>query len=367
MKILPINIYSAKNKVNIQNSQNKIYNSNPIFTSQNDSFESSPKSMIDMQFESLENKIANNVQPYLESTKDKFIKVAKIGYDSQEKLKIVQSGEQHLFSNTVSALKNDSFENAEKIAQPYKQYQDNIKYFESTAKNMETSSFSTPEIQNYIEQNREKMYQNSEEVEKLEPIYNKVEESKQSMLEELDKFKFRNRKVKDLADVNKSATVGLLFSGYQEANDIIKEFNSLKTGYKNKSIPMYQLEKRIEKLHYSIDDFNPEAEKKNETLDYIDRFLEKNKDYYATTVSKNYLKNVYKKLNQKSNETIERYSNDLDEYIALNSPNLNQDIIDKTIETQNKVNEKLNNLIQIEKNKYYEQSYNDFQKNNPDF
>ena len=35
MKILPINIYSAKN---IQNSQNRIYNSNPIFTSQNDSF-----------------------------------------------------------------------------------------------------------------------------------------------------------------------------------------------------------------------------------------------------------------------------------------------------------------------------------------
>lgn len=76
------------------------------------------------------------------------------------------------------------------------------------------------------------MYQNSEEVEKLEPIYDKVEESKQNMLEELDKYKFQNRKVKDLADVNKSATVGLLFSGYQEANDIIKEFNNLKTGTK---------------------------------------------------------------------------------------------------------------------------------------
>ena len=84
MKILPINIYSTKN---IQSSQNRIYNSNPIFTSQNDSFESAPKSMIDVQFETLENKIANNVQPYLEATKDKFIKVAKIGYDSQEKLK----------------------------------------------------------------------------------------------------------------------------------------------------------------------------------------------------------------------------------------------------------------------------------------
>lgn len=47
MKILPINIYSAKN---IQNSHNRIYNSNPIFTSQNDSFESAPKSMIDVQF-----------------------------------------------------------------------------------------------------------------------------------------------------------------------------------------------------------------------------------------------------------------------------------------------------------------------------
>ncbi len=364
MKILPINIYSAKN---IQNSQNRIYNSNPIFTSQNDSFESAPKSMIDVQFETLENKIANNVQPYLEATKDKFIKVAKIGYDSQEKLKIVQKGEQRLFSNVVSALKNDSFENAEKIAQPYKQYQNNIKYFEATAKNMETSSFSTPEIQNYIERNREKMYQNSEEVEKLEPIYDKVEESKQNMLEELDKYKFQNRKVKDLADVNKSATVGLLFSSYQEANDIIKEFNNLKNGYKNKSIPMYQLEKRLEKLHYNVDDFNPTSEKKNEDLDYIDRFLEKNKEYYVTTVSKDYLKSVYEKLNQKSNEAIEKYSNDLDEYIEQNSPNLNQDIIDKTIETQNKINERLNNLIQAEKNKFYEQSYKDFQKNNPDF
>lgn len=38
---------------------------------------------------------------------------------------------------------------------------------------------------------------------------------------------------------------------------------------------MYQLEKRLEKLHYSIDDFNPTSEKKNEDLDYIDRFLEK--------------------------------------------------------------------------------------------
>ena len=354
MKILPINIYSAKN---IQNSQNRIYNSNPIFTSQNDSFESAPKSMIDVQFETLENKIANNVQPYLEATKDKFIKVAKIGYDSQEKLKIVQKGEQRLFSNVVSALKNYSFENAEKIVQPYKQYQNNIKYFD----------FLSSGIIGGIERNREKMYQNSEEVEKLEPIYDKVEESKQNMLEELDKYKFQNRKVKDLADVNKSATVGLLFSGYQEANDIIKEFNNLKNGYKNKSIPMYQLEKRLEKLHYSIDDFNLTSEKKNEDLDYIDRFLEKNKDYYATTVSKDYLKSVYEKLNQKSNEAIEKYSNDLDEYIEQNSPNLNQDIIDKTIETQNKINERLNNLIQAEKNKFYEQSYKDFQKNNPDF
>ena len=150
-------------------------------------------------------------------------------------------------------------------------------------------------------------------------------------------------------------------------NDIIKEFNNLKNGYKNKSIPMYQLEKRLEKLHYNVDDFNPTSEKKNEDLDYIDRFLEKNKDYYATTVSKDYLKSVYEKLNQKSNEAIEKYSNDLDEYIEQNSPNLNQDIIDKTIETQNKINERLNNLIQAEKNKFYEQSYKDFQKNNPDF
>lgn len=364
MKILPINIYSAKN---IRNSQNKIYNSNPIFTSQNDSFESSPKSMIDVQFETLENKIANNVQPYLDATKDKFIKVAKIGYDSQEKLKIVQNGEQRLFSNTISALKNDSFENAKKITEPYKKYQDNIKYFESTAKNMETSSFSTPEIENYIEQNRERMYQNSEEVEKLEPIYNKVEETKNNMLEELDKYTFKNRKVKELADVNKSATVGLLFSGYQEANDIIKEFNNLKSGYKNKSIPMYQLEKRLEKMHYSIDGFNPTSEKKKEDLEYIDRFLEKNKDYYATTVSKDYIENVYKILNKKSDDTIEKYSNDLDEYIELNSPHLNQNIINKTIETQNNINEELNNLIQIEKNKFYEQSYNNFRKNNPDF
>ena len=33
----------------------------------------------------------------------------------------------------------------------------------------------------------------------------------------------------------------------------------------------------------------------------------------------------------------------------------------------NKINERLNNLIQAEKNKFYEQSYKDFQKNNPDF
>lgn len=71
------------------------------------------------------------------------------------------------------------------------------------------------------------------------------------------------------------------------------------------------------------------------------------------------------KLKKKMDETISQYADKIDDCVkSSDTSNIDFDVINTTLQDQEEINNRLNDLIQQEKVKYYEQSYKKFQDEN---
>ena len=154
-----------------------LYLSKPTFSGK-DRFEG--KSIIQTGLDELKADIEEEIIPYREKYKDTFIQLGKIGYDSQEKLKLVKDYETRLMNKKLNAENNETFIQASKNALLFEKYKNNIDEFERTAEFVQKNDYySNPEILKTIEKNRSKMIRDAKEFTKIETLYNKTNETKE--------------------------------------------------------------------------------------------------------------------------------------------------------------------------------------------
>lgn len=366
MKIAPINLFS---KVYQNNNDNLPKTTN--FSTQKTNLLRSPVtdtvhfgSYETEQMNIIQNSITKLVQPYINENKDTFNKLARIGYDMQEKLKIYQNSEQKLFYKELDATQNDKIQKAHNLTQPAKKYHDNIIYFERLSKTTQNSPYSTTEIKNFINQNKNKMTQNKELFSPFAQAANSITELENKMNDELSTIRKTNsEEVRNLAIKKDEIVFRLMFSPYNDAVNIIKDFDELKKDFHK--TPIYDTDKKIGRISEAIDDFKKDEQSRNEFPQTMKQILSTNKDYAKTTKSKEEINQNYDDINTKMNEIINLYSNEIEKYAnSFDTSKLDYNEINQTLETQKDINNKLSELIQKAKDAYYEESFKKFEEGN---
>lgn len=366
MKIAPINLFS---KVYQNNNDNLPKTTN--FSTQKTNLLRSPVtdtvhfgSYETEQMNIIQNSITKLVQPYINENKDTFNKLARIGYDMQEKLKIYQDSEQKLFYKELDATQNDKIQKAHNLTQPAKTYHDNIIYFERLSKTTQNSPYSTTEIKNFINQNKNKMTQNKELFSPFAQAANSITELENKMNDELSTIRKTNsEEVRNLAIKKDEIVFRLMFSPYNDAVNIIKDFDELKKDFHK--TPIYDTDKEIGRISEAIDDFKKDEQSRNEFPQTMKQILSANKDYAQTTKSKEEINQNYDDINTKMNEIINLYSNEIENYAnSFDTSKLDYNEINQTLETQKDINNKLSELIQKAKDAYYEESFKKFEEGN---
>ena len=366
MKIAPINLFS---KVYQNNNDNLPKTTN--FSTQKTNLLRSPVtdtvhfgSYETEQMNIIQNSITKLVQPYINENKDTFNKLARIGYDMQEKLKIYQDSEQKLFYKELDATQNDKIQKAHTLTQPGKKYHDNIIYFERLSKTTQNSPYSTTEIKDFINQNKNKMTQNKELFSPFAQAANTIAELENKMNDELSTIRKTNsEEVRNLAIKKDEIVFRLMFSPYNDAVNIIKDFDELKKDFHKTTI--YDTDKKIGRISEAIDDFKKDEQSRNEFPQTMKQILSANKDYAKTTKSKEEINQNYDDINTKMNEIINLYSNEIEKYAnSFDTSKLDYNEINQTLETQKDINNKLSELIQKAKDAYYEESFKKFEEGN---
>lgn len=366
MKIAPINLFS---KVYQNNNDNLPKTTN--FSTQKTNLLRSPVtdtvhfgSYETEQMNIIQNSITKLVQPYINENKDTFNKLARIGYDMQEKLKIYQDSEQKLFYKELDATQNGKIQKAHTLTQPAKKYHDNIIYFERLSKTTQNSPYSTTEIKNFINQNKNKMTQNKELFSPFAQAANSITELENKMNDELSTIRKTNsEEVRNLAIKKEEIVFRLMFSPYNDAVNIIKDFDELKKDFHK--TPIYDTDKKIGRISEAIDDFKKDEQSRNEFPQTMKQILSANKDYAKTTKSKEEINQNYDDINTKMNEIINLYSNEIENYAnSFDTSKLDYNEINQTLETQKDINNKLSELIQKAKDAYYEESFKKFEEGN---
>lgn len=366
MKIAPINLFS---KVYQNNNDNLPKTTN--FSTQKTNLLRSPVtdtvhfgSYETEQMNILQNSITKLVQPYISENKDTFNKLARIGYDMQEKLKIYQDSEQKLFYKELDATQNDKIQKAHNLTQPAKTFRDNIIYFDRLSKTTQNSPYSTTEIKNFINQNKNKMTQNKELFSPFAQAANTIAELENKMNDELSTIRKTNsEEVRNLAIKKDEIVFRLMFSPYNDAVNIIKDFDELKKDFHK--TPIYDTGKKIGRISEAIDDFKKDEQSRNEFPQTMKQILSANKDYAKTTKSKEEINQNYDDINTKMNEIINLYSNEIENYAnSFDTSKLDYNEINQTLETQKDINNKLSELIQKAKDAYYEESFKKFEEGN---
>ncbi len=366
MKIAPINLFS---KVYQNNNDNLPKTTN--FSTQKTNLLRSPVtdtvhfgSYETEQMNIIQNSITKLVQPYINENKDTFNKLARIGYDMQEKLKIYQEGEQKLFYKELDATQNDKIQKAHNLTQPAKTFRDNIIYFDRLSETTQNSPYSTTEIKNFINQNKNKMTQNKELFSPFAQAANSITELENKMNDELSTIRKTNsEEVRNLAIKKDEIVFRLMFSPYNDAVNIIKDFDELKKDFHK--TPIYDTDKKIGRISEAIDDFKKDEQSRNEFPQTMKQILSANKDYAKTTKSKEEINQNYDDINTKMNEIINLYSNEIEKYAnSFDTSKIDYNEINQTLETQKDINNKLSELIQKAKDAYYEESFKKFEEGN---
>lgn len=366
MKIAPINLFS---KVYQNNNDNLPKTTN--FSTQKTNLLRSPVtdtvhfgSYETEQMNIIQNSITKLVQPYINENKDTFNKLARIGYDMQEKLKIYQNSEQKLFYKELDATQNDKIQKAHNLTQPAKTFRDNIIYFDRLSETTQNSPYSTTEIKNFINQNKNKMTQNKELFSPFAQAANTITELENKMNDELSTIRKTNsEEVRNLAIKKDEIVFRLMFSPYNDAINIIKDFDELKKDFHK--TPIYDTDKKIGRISEAIDDFKKDEQSRNEFPQTMKQILSANKDYAKTTKSKEEINQNYDDINTKMNEIINLYSNEIENYAnSFDTSKLDYNDINQTLETQKDINNKLSELIQKAKDAYYEESFKKFEEGN---
>lgn len=366
MKIAPINLFS---KV-YQNNNDNLPKTTKFSTLKTNLLRSPVTDTVHFgsyeteQMNIIQNSITKLVQPYINENKDTFNKLARIGYDMQEKLKIYQEGEQKLFYKELDATQNDKIQKARTLTQPAKKYHDNIIYFERLSKTTQNSPYSTTEIKNFINQNKNKMTQNKELFSPFAQAANSITELENKMNDELSTIRKTNsEEVRNLAIKKDEIVFRLMFSPYNDAVNIIKDFDELKKDFHK--TPIYDTDKKIGQISEAIDDFKKDEQSRNEFPQTMKQILSANKDYAKTTKSKEEINQNYDDINTKMNEIINLYSNEIENYAnSFDTSKIDYNEINQTLETQKDINNKLSELIQKAKDAYYEESFKNFEEGN---
>lgn len=361
MFITPINYNIATVDTKYQQNKN-IKHSKKLFFTAKDSF--NMDSIVECQLSTLTTKLDTEIRPYFTKNKNKYLQLAKIGYDSQEKLKIISSYETKLMHKKLNALDNPNLKHIQNILNPYEEFQNNIKEFERTNNFVRTHPiYATAQILNTIEKSRAKIYKDREEFEKLTPLYKKFSEIKITLDKDLSNIASKNmpnfsKKIQQLNNQNKEAVLLFMISDFQECSMILKDYDSILADYKNKNQPPYQIYERIEKLNYKINNLLENPDKKQHVTSETEKFLEKHKNYEKENLSRKEIEKTYNQLlkntdyiiNQKANEL----TSDLENYQTKISPRIS----DRALKAQAKIIKNINYLIQKEKEKFYANSSN---------
>ncbi len=353
MRILPVNF----------NNYNPVYNTKtqkstmtPVFNGQ-DTFKSG--SVLDMEISNIKEGIKNTVDPYKDKYNEKFIQAGKIGYESQEKLKLAKEYHQTLWNKRFNAGNNAVFKKVEKTTDLYEKFSQNVNNFERTAEFIQSREiYSTHDLLNAIDKYRPKVYKDKEEFEKIKPLYDKYQAAKTKTDEDLEALimhenpEFRT-KMQKLDEQNKEAVFIFLTSGYMEMQNIYKGAKTLFADYEQKKYPQYELLQRAEKINEDIARFKETIQNSDETQKNIDDFIQRNHDYEKNPLTKEEIKQEYETRLNKADKIIQKHAGELEEYYTNNPVKLSPRIVSRALNAQNKANNTINQLLQNEKEKQY--------------
>lgn len=335
------------------------------FTSGSDVFQ--PGSILDREISDLKEVFNTEIYPIIEKNRDRFNQTGKIGYDSQEKLKLIQSMEQKLFDKKFNATDNKFFKEVEQVTGIYEKYKENIREYELTSKNIKNSTmYNTPELLKVIDKSKPKIYQGEEEFKKIQPLYQQYNDTKQHINEDLDEISIKNmpkfaKKAADLREQNTTAVLIILNSGYSDMLKLSNDAEALFRDYEEQSQPAYKLLERAERLNCDVQRFqNNNPELTGLENDETDNFLFENNNYESTNLSKEEIENTYNLLFKEAEMLIDFHTTNLYNYYKSNPVKLSPRIIDKTLKAQERANRNINKLLQKEKQAFYEKSNEEF-------
>lgn len=357
MKILPVNIFRHRDLSITNSKKDKNAVLSTPFTS-NDTAHFG--SILDMQIGELKEIFENEINPFIEKNKPMYIQIGKIGYDSQEKLKLAKNLNQQLFNKKFDLENNITIKKVEKTVEPYRKYLDNIKEFEQTSRFILNSKYyATPEMVRFIEKSRPKIYQGSTEFSKIKPVYDEYNQTKQNIDNDLNNIGLQSnpefaRKLKDLDNQNRTAVMLMLVSGYPDMLKLSGDAEKLFKDYKEHTQPVFKLMEQTERLTYDTRHFQEHSLSNRSELDKeIKDFIDANKNYKSENLTEEEINTVYNEFIIAADNTINSHAKKLETFVKDNPFKVSPRIIDKTLKAQQRTNKQLSILLQKAKEEFY--------------
>ena len=291
----------------------------------------------------LASEVQNEVVRYKNTYMNRFILLGKIGYDSQEKLSLVNKFEKELFNRKVFAENDKNFAEASKNARLYEKYQDNISDFERTVEFARRRDFfGSSDMAEAIKCSKAAMTENTEEPEKLKPLYIKFLEVKEKMQTDLEKESSNSipeffNKIKALDMQNKTAVMYMMISDYTETMQIIKDYENLFKEYNENGNLSYIFFNKISNLFERVQMFKERKPKLQENFKAIDEFLEENKNYQTENLSESTIKSTYTGLLNNADRIISECTKELEDYNAASAQIIDIELINKTLKKQESI------------------------------
>lgn len=313
------------------------------------------KNMLQVNFDELEKTVKYDIEPFMADSRDLYMSVGKLGYDTQETLKIFHQKESDLMNLKIDKTNQDSnpyTAKYKKYSVPFNEYTSNLREYNGYLQTSKLEMYDTPELHSKLNK-ASALYKENPEIEKIKPLMLMEKEAFNEIDTEFEKIKLENsnknlfEKLRNLREQLTGAQYYMVVTPYNDAVKLKMAAEDISKSLSNPKIsPLTKLDniERANNTAYKILETKKLFYKNKESMK---KFVQESKDNVLPSQAE--IESAYGKLN-KSCETV--YKNTFEkvsdfyqrEYVGKKS-SVNLKSLSMTIKEQKKANSEIQQII----------------------
>lgn len=361
MKIFPVSLSVYKNQKSNNIKTTSPVNMPPNLNAQKDTVSfKALKNMVQMQIDELDKNIKNNIDPFMQDSRELYLGIGKIGLAAQNIKDTFENEANNLFHKQMDIfdIKNNPYvKKYKKYTSRETEFKDNIKKFNQLLSVSQIPMYDKPHIKNAFEQAKNTAYfESNDEIEKIKPLTNYFNNSYKELNDKISNVTFQKNnpdlfeEILKTKDILMNAQYFMFITPYHAAVKLKMKKDEIEKDMNNPKNGLLKNLDTVDRLHSVSDSVIKSTKIYYKNKSSIETFVYQYNDIHAVLPSENEIKSAYKKLLDKSNELLKEQFSNTDEFYQKEYKDkkvtINLQKIDKTLKMQKKIIRELQKLVE---------------------